>query len=426
VLVYSRIDHPRLRYALNRTFEGLADSVGLTNSREEFDSSDGLKLWYAEDQGPDDVASIHPSTILWNDEIKPLRPGIVYWNSIPFPDLDSSGRFDPVACIFFLLSRYEEYTATAWDEHGRFSGHQAWGGPDAIALPLVDHWRLCVFELLKMRQPLLRWNTPAFRTVATIDVDSAFAFRYKGVRRTAGALLLDALRGKWRQAVERARCVLTDQQDPFDTYDDIIEYCEQHRIELKTFFLLANRSKFDINVHYQNEQLHERIQDFRDAGATVGIHPGYRSHERIETLEHEIERLASILGKKVMHSRQHFLKFRLPESYQRLIACGIQHDHSMGYADVPGFRAGTCRAFLWFDVQRNQETTLIIHPVIVMDSTLNTYMKLTSEQSMSIIDKLKLEVQNVGGDFTSLWHNETLAERGIWKGWSAVWKHALH
>jgi hypothetical protein len=76
-------------------------------------------------------------------------------------------------------------------------------------------------------------------------------------------------------------------------------------------------------------------------------------------------------------------------------------------------------------LEQNRETSLWLHPVVVMDSTLNTYMQLGPQAAMDLIDQLKREVQNVGGDFTSLWHNETVAERGIWKGWSAVWKHAL-
>jgi hypothetical protein len=425
VLVYSRIDHPRLRYAMQRAFEGLSETTIITASQEEFNAHEGAKLWYDSEPCLLSVAAIIPVNVLWNDDVQTLHPGILYWNSIPFPDLDGSGRFDPLASIFFLLSRYEEYTADALDEHGRFSGHSAWGGVGIIARPVVDLWRVALLDMVREHHAELNLEMPPYRIVATIDVDSAFAFRYKGIRRTAGAVLRNVVMGKWRQAFERAHCVLTDAHDPFDTYDFIIDYCNQHRIELRTFFLLANRSRFDINVDHRNEQLQDRMHDIQDTGAIVGIHPGYQSHDNIEILQEEIQRLSHILEEKVIHSRQHFLKFRLPESYQRLMACGIQHDHSMGYADVPGFRAGTCRAFPWFDLQHNRETTLMIHPVVVMDSTLNSYMHLSPDDAMVTIDGLRREVQGVGGDFTSLWHNETVAERGIWKGWRAVWQHAL-
>jgi hypothetical protein len=188
---------------------------------------------------------------------------------------------------------------------------------------------------------------------------------------------------------------------------------------------LADRSKNDVNVDYRNPQLRERIEDMRDGGAIVGIHPGYESHRDVRVLMEEIARLEGIVGDKIIHSRQHFLKFKLPSSYRRLLQCGIKHDHSMGYADVPGFRAGTAHPFKWFDAERNEVTSLMVHPVIVMDSTLRSYMQVDTLEAMQIVTQLKAEVRRTGGDFVSLWHNETVAEQGDWKGWRAVWEEAI-
>jgi hypothetical protein len=97
----------------------------------------------------------------------------------------------------------------------------------------------------------------------------------------------------------------------------------------------------------------------------------------------------------------------------------------MGYADVPGFRAGTAHPFKWFDVEKNETTSLIVHPVVVMDSTLKQYQKLDALEAMQVIAQLKTEVRRTGGDFVSLWHNETVAEQGEWIGWRAVWEEAI-
>jgi hypothetical protein len=167
------------------------------------------------------------------------------------------------------------------------------------------------------------------------------------------------------------------------------------------------------------------MEDMRDGAAIVGIHPGYESHNDIRIVRSEIARLDAILGEKTVHSRQHFLKFRLPVTYRRLLECDIRYDHSMGYADVPGFRAGTAHPFKWFDVERNEITSLIVHPIIVMDSTLRHYQQLDVLEAMEIIAQLKSEVRNTGGDFVSLWHNETVAEQGDWVGWRAVWEEAI-
>lgn len=425
MLLFTTIRHPRLLFAAQQLFRNVHGELRFTDSEEEFLKDAGPKLRY-DSNGPDSVWSLNPVALLWQNDVPTVRPELKYWNNIPFPDLDGSGRFDPLACTFYMLSRMEEYSNAQRDEHGRFSGHSSWAGPEIIQIALVDRWRRAIEQELVSHFPAANIASTDYRAVATIDVDSAFAFRYKGVRRTSGALVLDIVRGKWKQALERASCVLFNQDDPFDTYAFIGDECHRQRIELKCFFLLANRSRFDINVDYRNEELRDRILEMRDSGAQVGIHPGYGSHRDAAILNTEIQRLRDVLGEEVRHSRQHYLKFELPHTYRRLIDAGIRHDYSMGFADVPGFRAGTAFPFPWFDLSTNSETPLMVHPVVVMDSTLNTYLRLSPQKAMDVIDRLREEVRLVGGQFTSLWHNETVAERGIWKGWRKVWQHCLH
>lgn len=425
MLVFSESSHPRLIYAWKNLCRDAENLPEFTKSQDEFLAYSGPKCWYGEAAPQGNFPVIQPVDLLWNDRLQKLKPEINYRNNIPFPDLDGSGRFDPVACTFFMLSRYEEYLYETIDAHGRFSGHQTWCGAEIVKQPLVDLWAMAFGSEMHAYFPAYKFRLPEFRNVATIDVDSAFAFRYKGIRRTSGALLLDVVSGKWFQAWRRMVCVITNAQDPFDTYHFIQTTCKERPVELRVFFLLADRSRFDINVDYRNEELQDRICELHNDGALVGIHPGYRSHQSIQILRTEIKRLEHILGEPVVHSRQHYLKVHLPETYRRLLASGIINDHSMGFADVPGFRAGTCRPFFWFDAEKNQETQLRIHPVVVMDSTLNSYMHLKPTQAIELIDQLKREVRTVHGEFTSLWHNETVAERGIWKGWREVWKSCL-
>jgi hypothetical protein len=64
----------------------------------------------------------------------------------------------------------------------------------------------------------------------------------------------------------------------------------------------------------------------------------------------------------------------------------------------------------------------MIHPITYMDGTLNQYLGLSIEKSITVIRNLKKEVKNVGGTFCPLWHNETIGNIGIWKGWTEVFE----
>jgi hypothetical protein len=50
---------------------------------------------------------------------------------------------------------------------------------------------------------------------------------------------------------------------------------------------------------------------------------------------------------------------------------------------------------------------------------------LNPSDALRVITELKTEVKATGGEFVSLWHNETVAEQGDWVGWRAVWEEAI-
>ena len=97
----------------------------------------------------------------------------------------------------------------------------------------------------------------------------------------------------------------------------------------------------------------------------------------------------------------------------------------MGFADHVGFRAGTARPFKWFDLTKNVVTNLTVHPFVFMDGTLNEYMKLNPEEAIKRIDVLYQEVVACGGEYSFIWHNETIGDYGIWKGWSKVFEYSV-
>jgi hypothetical protein len=101
---------------------------------------------------------------------------------------------------------------------------------------------------------------------------------------------------------------------------------------------------------------------------------------------------------------------------------GIKEDYSMGYASCSGFRAGTCTSFLFYDLVSDCETNLVIHPFLVMDVTLKQYLGLNPGEALDRIYRLVEIVKAVNGTFTSLWHNESLSEHGVWKGWRSVFE----
>jgi hypothetical protein len=97
----------------------------------------------------------------------------------------------------------------------------------------------------------------------------------------------------------------------------------------------------------------------------------------------------------------------------------------MGYASLPGFRAGTCTPFYFYDIDKESVTSLKVFPLTIMDGTLKDYMHLNPQQAIQIITELMEKVRAVNGTFISLWHNDSFSDGGRWQGWLKVYKDML-
>lgn len=426
MLIYSQYNNERFRFAAHMVlhrFDGLPE---FTSDIAYFRSYDGPKVFYGEIT-PDAVfpVSIQHTAWMWDDQIHAHLPKVKADGEMTRLYFGDNAAFDVFASVFWMLSRYEEYIALKHDRHGRFmSVSSVLGWDNDTRMPWTDIWRQEFTDQLSRVYPGLKLKPLAFSLRMTVDVDSAFAYRHKGIMRTAGAMVKDMLRGKFANLFRRIKTVLFAGNDPYDTYQRIAEGCDKSKMSLVWFFLLADRSKEDIGVSHQNKSLRSVIKTLSQR-YQVGIHPGYGSDRDISVLSEEIRRLMDITRMPVVRSRQHYLKMSLPVTYRRLLENGISEDYTMGFAEKTGFRAGSNYSFPWFDLKANVLTGLTIHPFVIMDTTLRDYLGLTPEESIMHIEKMIERAKPFGGEFTFLWHNESLSEMGKWKGWSKVFDAIL-
>ncbi|EDM37235.1 hypothetical protein PBAL39_05533 [Pedobacter sp. BAL39] len=92
----------------------------------------------------------------------------------------------------------------------------------------------------------------------------------------------------------------------------------------------------------------------------------------------------------------------IPRSYLKLIKHHVDQDFSMYYSGSPGFRAGTCSTFYWYDLQIEKQTALQVHPVAVTDIALLSTRK--SRDLIQELNEIMDHVKLVNGSFFSLWH----------------------
>ncbi|MFH1161048.1 MAG: polysaccharide deacetylase family protein [bacterium] len=419
----------RLHYIVNLLFEEIYGmETDFTLSKEEYLRYEGPKIAYLK-ENPGDGIFIDPSGLLFEQAVFSHEIPVSSLGEIPviFASASTTGGFpfDLLTAAFYLVSRYEEYPSVQHDKYGRFpfSASLAARG-EFLEKPVVNLWLKLFMDRLLKTWPGVKTRQQPYRYLSTLDIDHAYAYRYKPFFRTIGGIGKSITHGHPGEVLGRFKTLGGFSPDPFDTYRYIREVHEKHGLPALLFILFADYGGDDNNIPVRSRAMEKLIGEL-SSWSELGIHPSLSSNKHPSRLKREKEGLERLSGRMVTKSRQHFLKFSFPETFHRLDQLGITDEFSMGYASHPGFRAGIANSFYFFDLSRNEATRLRIHPVSVMDVTFRDYLRLEPGESLSRIQEIIRQIRSVNGEFVSLWHNEGLSETGRWKGWRAVYKEMM-
>lgn len=429
ILVYVQKSTSRIRYTMRLMLnELLGLDFKITSNPDEFQAYTGAKFTYGKSLGADYLHFAAPE-LLFRTGIR--DPGLQVADHqgvkvlYPVFDRNSAMPYDPFAAAFFMVSRYEEYMPYRKDMYGRFTAPESLAHKSGfLRKPVVNIWAKELGNTLQNWFNDLKIRKQQYHFLPTYDIDQAWSYRGKGFVRTTGAYLRSLFTGDFQEIITRTRVITGYETDPFDTFDYQLDLQKKYGLRPVYFFLFAKYGDYDKNIattNFRFRQLIKRLADYADAG----IHPSYASNQQPENLSWELKQLSGVLNKEIIHSRQHFLKLHLPETYRILADNGITKDYTMGFAALPGFRAGICTPYMFYDIDLETPVPIVVTPFAVMDGTLCDYMKLSPDEAIETIQQLIAEVRAVGGTFSSLWHNESLSDTGRWTGWKRVYEELV-
>ncbi len=364
---------------------------------------------------------VMPHSELLASEVRLAHPPSAPWKEWALPFVQD-GQLDPFALAFWMATRMEEWGEGARDDHGRFLGANGWAARHGVLErpvleEVVREWAQAAGLPAPTPRPWTWW--------ATVDVDNAFAYRHKPVWRKVAGFVRDGLRRDWAVARERWAVLSGQIPDPFDTYDALLDFHEASSTPSRFFFLLADRGPHDEGIAPHSKGLATAIRHVATR-ADVGIHPGHASHGHPDRIRRETERLETILGQSVRHTRQHYLLHDAPRAWPALAEAGLAHDWSHGFHDAIGYRAGLARPFPAYDLGTERPLTLTVHPVNAMETTLARYMALPANAAtLQRVWDCAAAARAVDGEFVTLWHNETYAGRGEWSVWREFYQTLL-
>jgi hypothetical protein len=423
MLIYVDEISERLIYTFDFVFNSHGLNYKLTNDPLFFEKSDESKINYS-NRFFENQLSFNPSDLLFDEKIIPYSISKGTFEEVDCLAFDKI--VDPLASIFYVLSRMEEYIDQKRDKHKRFEAKQSvLYRYDWLQKCICDRWSIAFISFLnrelKLELITKKQNT---KIIPTFDIDTTFAFQWKSSFRNYLSQLRDKLKNDKSRIIARKMFYASASNDPYDTFE-YIEEISKRGFETYLFWLLGSYGKYDKNIS-SNDSRHQNLIKKMSKVSTIGLHPSYKSNSSIFYLNKEKQKLSEILKKKITISRQHFLKLEIPTTYSNLIQNGFTDDFSLGFADEVGFRAGTAKSISFFDLTTNSKTNFILHPFAYMDGTLNEYKKYSIEESKEIILKLYQEVELYGGNFIFIWHNHTIGNFSHWEGWKEVLEFTLN
>lgn len=180
---------------------------------------------------------------------------------------------------------------------------------------------------------------------------------------------------------------------------------EQKYDAVSSFYLISSNTDIK-RFRYNVEDLEEELGNVTDMRCEVGLHGGYYSCNDPHAIKSEKERLESVLGKKIIGYRNHYLQFRIPETWEILQDLGFTYDTTLGYNEGVGFRNGMCHPFKPYNLITEKSMDILEIPLIIMDVSLFLQTK-NFAIALATAKKMIDTVERLNGIITLNWHSNT-------------------
>ncbi|WP_298669780.1 polysaccharide deacetylase family protein [uncultured Methanofollis sp.] len=295
--------------------------------------------------------------------------------------------------VWALFTRSEEYAPGFHDRYDRF--------------PFYLSKNRNVFEPVASQYLFERGFCPEypedrdFALCLTHDIDSVYSsLMSKGLK------AFNALRSGCLSDAKRSLMQMKTKRSPWCNFQDIIAMEQDYGATSTFFFLVLDSASED--YAYDIEDLEPDLGMIVDEGYEIGLHGGHQTYNNPDEIRENKRKLDKLLNKPVVGYRNHYLKIKVPETWEYLSKAGFQYDSTMGFADCAGFRNGMCYPYRPFDLRNNRVMNIVEIPLAIMDKTLFFYMHLDLELSWKLICQIIENVKQCNGVLNVLWHNNCM------------------
>lgn len=336
-------------------------------------------------------------------------------------DRESSLPIDVFGSCFFMLTRYEEVVRPVADVHDRFPGSASLAFRQGfLRRPIVNEYVEILWCALKRLWPSLTRKERQGSCFVTCDVDEPYLAASRSlptmIKQVGGDVLkrrsLEAAAG--RLAGYAGRRFGHDRWDAANCFDWMMNVNEKAGNAM-AFYFIADKTVpgMDGSAAIDDPFVISLMSRIHQRGHEIGLHGSYGTYLNPDQLRKEYWLLGEAMeragaNQSDIGTRQHYLRWKTPTTAKALADIGARYDTTLGFADMPGFRCGTCYPFRLFDLQTSSILSLWERPLIVMEVSViaDQYLGLGyKNEALELMLELKRVTLDYGGEFILLWHN---------------------
>ena len=338
-------------------------------------------------------------------------------------------HYDVLGLTYWMLARVEEIGRKDLDQHGRFPASASHAYKQGyLDRPIVDEWVHILGQVMNRQWPTIELKQHEFSMQVSHDVDQLSLYAFKSWR-TIGRMMTGHLLKRCDPVafiaapyVKLATRKKLISADPYNTFEWLMDISEQNNLRSAFYFMCGRTDPArDADYEIEHPAIRNLMSRIHERGHELGLHPSYGTYQRPELFKAEAEKLKRVCEEEgaeqfQLGGRMHYLRWEQPTTMRAWADAGMDYDSTLGYADHPGFRCGTCYEYPAFDAVRQEQLRLRIRPLVVMECSVidKAYAGLgVTEDAANLINTLKERCLSVNGVFALLWHNSYLQTREL-------------
>lgn len=345
-------------------------------------------------------------------------------------ELDASGatiNFDILGLTYWCLSRSEEVGRDDLDFHERFPAqHSHAYQNNYLERPIVDEWLNLLGQIIEKVWLQIKLKQHNFEVKVSHDVDAPSQFGFvdlrRFIRRCGASILLDkniknVLLAPFVRLFTKDKLLKID---GYNSFDWLMSLSEKYNLK-SAFYFISGRTDAHKDADYDLDYpaIRNLMSQIQMRGHEIGMHSSYNTFKSIDRLKSELACLKNNAKDEGIELseigvRMHYLRWQQPYTLQALNDAGFVYDTSMTYADHAGFRCGTCYEYPAINPVTKEILKLRIRPLIAMECSVigKEYMGLRiGEEAENKFIELAEKCRQVGGCFTTLWHNSEFSDK---------------